>query len=226
MSRSCRGFADLEAAARHDAELREQRSRPCCSCSGCDPMIVGWQRRLTGYSGLRTHVSRRATYGRACERIVVGTAQEHAFAHPTKKRTNEEDHEQTLPQTSARQRRRHRRIANPCRRRHAGAAGQCRQGAAQLADEPPHQMRRYAAGASTGQHRSLKLAYAVAIGGTSANETCRRRWRKMAHLSVDQWGVVYKIDGRSGGMGIVWRMDRGRRSCRCRTAAPRCGATC
>jgi hypothetical protein len=31
---------------------------------------------------------------------------------------------------------------------------------------------------------------------------------------VDQWGVVYKIDGRSGDMGrIVWRMDPGRRNC-------------
>ena len=27
---------------------------------------------------------------------------------------------------------------------------------------------------------------------------------------MDQWGVVYKIDGRSGDMGrIVWRMDPG-----------------
>src|SRR6267154_476634 len=58
--------------------------------------------------------------------------------------------------------------------------------------------------------KSLKLAYAVALGGTSANENLQAT--PLAEdgflYIVDQWGVVYKIDGRSGTMGrIVWRMD-------------------
>ncbi len=60
--------------------------------------------------------------------------------------------------------------------------------------------------------KSLKLAYAVAIGGTSANENLQATplvEDGFIYL-VDQWGVVYKIDGRSGDMGrIVWRMDPG-----------------
>jgi len=60
-------------------------------------------------------------------------------------------------------------------------------------------------------------------GGTSAKREPAvdpaRRGRLL--YVVDQWGVLYKIDARSGDMGrIVWRMDPARRSCRCRTAAP------
>src|SRR5215471_8297485 len=60
--------------------------------------------------------------------------------------------------------------------------------------------------------RSLKLAFAVAIGGTSGNENL------VATPLVDDgfmyvtdaWGVVYKIDVRSGRQGdIVWKMDPG-----------------
>jgi alcohol dehydrogenase (cytochrome c) len=61
-----------------------------------------------------------------------------------------------------------------------------------------------------GNVKSLKLAYAVAIGGTSANENLEATpLAEDGYLYVvDQWGVVYKIDGRSGDMGrIVWRMD-------------------
>jgi alcohol dehydrogenase (cytochrome c) len=59
---------------------------------------------------------------------------------------------------------------------------------------------------------NLKLAYAVAIGGTSANENLQST--PLAEdgflYVVDQWGVLYKIDGRSGDAGrIVWRMDPG-----------------
>jgi len=60
--------------------------------------------------------------------------------------------------------------------------------------------------------KSLKLAYAVAIGGTSANENLESTpLAEDGYLYVvDQWGVVYKIDGRSGDVGrIVWRMDPG-----------------
>jgi alcohol dehydrogenase (cytochrome c) len=60
--------------------------------------------------------------------------------------------------------------------------------------------------------KNLKLAYAVAIGGTSANENLQATpLAEDGYLYVvDQWGVVYKIDGRSGDMGrIVWRMDPG-----------------
>ena len=60
--------------------------------------------------------------------------------------------------------------------------------------------------------KGLKLAYAVAIGGTSANENLEST--PLAEdgflYVVDQWGVLYKIDGRSGDVGrIVWRMDPG-----------------
>jgi alcohol dehydrogenase (cytochrome c) len=60
--------------------------------------------------------------------------------------------------------------------------------------------------------KGLKLAYAVAIGGTSANENLESTpLAEDGYLYVvDQWGVVYKIDGRSGDAGrIVWRMDPG-----------------
>src|SRR5215831_14318497 len=60
--------------------------------------------------------------------------------------------------------------------------------------------------------KNLKLAFAVAIGGTSANENLQAT--PLAEdgflYVVDQWGVLYKIDARSGDMGrIVWRMDPG-----------------
>ena len=60
--------------------------------------------------------------------------------------------------------------------------------------------------------KDLKLAYAVAIGGTAANENLEST--PLAEdgflYVVDQWGVLYKIDGRSGEAGrIVWRMDPG-----------------
>jgi alcohol dehydrogenase (cytochrome c) len=63
-----------------------------------------------------------------------------------------------------------------------------------------------------GNVKDLKLAYAVAIGGTSANENLEAT--PLAEdgflYVVDQWGVLYKIDGRSGKAGrIVWRMDPG-----------------
>src|SRR3954471_6218427 len=60
--------------------------------------------------------------------------------------------------------------------------------------------------------KNLKLAYAVALGGTSTNENLQATpLAEDGYLYVvDLWGVVYKIDGRSGDMGrIVWRMDPG-----------------
>jgi alcohol dehydrogenase (cytochrome c) len=60
--------------------------------------------------------------------------------------------------------------------------------------------------------KDLRLAYAVAIGGTSANENLEST--PLAEdgflYIVDQWGVLYKIDGCTGDSGrIVWRMDPG-----------------
>jgi alcohol dehydrogenase (cytochrome c) len=63
-----------------------------------------------------------------------------------------------------------------------------------------------------GNVKSLKIAYAVAIGGTSANENLEATpLAEDGFLYItDQWGVLYKIDGRSGDAGrIVWRMDPG-----------------
>src|SRR5208283_4909 len=50
--------------------------------------------------------------------------------------------------------------------------------------------------------KSLKLAYAVAIGGTSANENLQATpLAEDGYLYVvDQWGVLYKIDARTGDM--------------------------
>src|SRR5215468_3478459 len=58
--------------------------------------------------------------------------------------------------------------------------------------------------------KGLKLAYAVPLGGGAGNE-----WVQATPLVedgflyiTDSWGVLYKIDARSGQVGrIVWRMD-------------------
>jgi alcohol dehydrogenase (cytochrome c) len=60
--------------------------------------------------------------------------------------------------------------------------------------------------------KALKLVYALAIGGTAANESLQST--PLAEdgflYIVDQWGVVYKVDVRSGDLArIVWRMDPG-----------------
>jgi alcohol dehydrogenase (cytochrome c) len=60
--------------------------------------------------------------------------------------------------------------------------------------------------------KSLKLAYAVALGGTAVNENLEATpLAEDGFLYVtDQWGVLYKIDARSGDLGrIMWRMDPG-----------------
>ena len=60
--------------------------------------------------------------------------------------------------------------------------------------------------------KNLKLAFAVALGGTSANENLQATplVEDGFMYIVDLWGVVYKIDVRSGDSGrIVWRMDPG-----------------
>src|SRR6266571_1238990 len=61
-----------------------------------------------------------------------------------------------------------------------------------------------------GNVKGLKLAYAVALGGSAGNE-----FNEATPLVedgfiyiTDSWGVLYKIDGTSGDAGrIVWRMD-------------------
>src|ERR1700704_535469 len=58
--------------------------------------------------------------------------------------------------------------------------------------------------------KNLKLAYAVAIGGTAINENLQATplVEDGFMYVVDLWGIVYKIDVRSGDAGrIVWRMD-------------------
>src|SRR3981081_3821683 len=57
---------------------------------------------------------------------------------------------------------------------------------------------------------NLKLAYAVAIGGTAIGENLQATplVEDGFMYIVDLWGIVYKIDVRSGEAGrIVWRMD-------------------
>jgi len=58
--------------------------------------------------------------------------------------------------------------------------------------------------------KNLKLAYSVALGGTSINENLQATplVEDGFMYIVDLWGIVYKIDVRSGEAGrIVWRMD-------------------
>jgi alcohol dehydrogenase (cytochrome c) len=58
--------------------------------------------------------------------------------------------------------------------------------------------------------KDLKLAYAVAIGGTAIGENLQATplVEDGFMYVVDLWGIVYKIDVRSGDAGrIVWRMD-------------------
>src|SRR5713101_3846871 len=58
--------------------------------------------------------------------------------------------------------------------------------------------------------KSLKLAYAVPLGGSAGNEfTNATPLAEDGFLYVtDSWGVLYKIDTTSGDVGrIVWRMD-------------------
>jgi alcohol dehydrogenase (cytochrome c) len=58
--------------------------------------------------------------------------------------------------------------------------------------------------------KNLKMVYAVALGGTAANENLQATpLAEDGFLYItDQWSVLYKIDARSGDVGrIVWRMD-------------------
>jgi alcohol dehydrogenase (cytochrome c) len=60
--------------------------------------------------------------------------------------------------------------------------------------------------------KGLHLAYAVALGGSAANENIEATplVEDGFLYIVDQWAIVYKIDVRSGDSGrIVWRMDPG-----------------
>jgi alcohol dehydrogenase (cytochrome c) len=60
--------------------------------------------------------------------------------------------------------------------------------------------------------KNLKLAFAVPLGGTSGNEYVEATpLVEDGFLYItDVWGVVYKIDVRSGTMGrVMWKMDPG-----------------
>jgi len=60
--------------------------------------------------------------------------------------------------------------------------------------------------------KNLKLAFAIAIGGTSGNENLEATplVDDGFMYMTDAWGVVYKIDVRSGTSGrVIWKMDPG-----------------
>src|SRR5215204_6978278 len=60
--------------------------------------------------------------------------------------------------------------------------------------------------------KNLKFAFSVAIGGNAGNENLLATplVDDGFMYMVDAWGVVYKIDLRSGAMGrILWKMDPG-----------------
>ena len=80
---------------------------------------------------------------------------------------------------------------------------------------------------NSGNVKSLKLAYAVALGGTGLNENLEAT--PLAEdgflYVVDQWGILYKIDARAGDAGrIIWRMIPSRRRRRTPTAVRHSGA--
>ncbi len=61
-----------------------------------------------------------------------------------------------------------------------------------------------------GNAKNLKLLFAVPLGGKSANESIEATplVEDGFLYMVDSWGIVYKIDVRSGTVGkIVWKMD-------------------
>src|SRR6266568_346294 len=63
---------------------------------------------------------------------------------------------------------------------------------------------------NTSNVKNLRLAFAVALGGTSGNENlvATPLVEDGFMYMADAWGVVYKIDVRSGTRGnIVWKMD-------------------
>ncbi len=63
-----------------------------------------------------------------------------------------------------------------------------------------------------GNAGKLKMAFAVAIGGSAGNEnlTATPLVDDGFLFVTDAWGVLYKIDARSGVAGpIVWKMDPG-----------------
>jgi len=75
--------------------------------------------------------------------------------------------------------------------------------------------------------KTMRLEFAVALGGKSAADSLEATplVDDGFMYMVDSWGVVYKIDVRSGTAGtIMWKMDPELAN-QDRTAAPRCGAT-
>ena len=65
--------------------------------------------------------------------------------------------------------------------------------------------------------KNLKLAFAVPLGGSSGNENLEATPLVDDGFMyiTDGWGVVYKIDVRSGTAGrIVWKMDPGQAEAR------------
>jgi alcohol dehydrogenase (cytochrome c) len=63
---------------------------------------------------------------------------------------------------------------------------------------------------NTSNVNGLKLAYAVALGGSAGNEFIQATaLAEDGFLYItDSWGVLYKIDATSGTVGrIIWRMD-------------------
>jgi glucose dehydrogenase len=76
--------------------------------------------------------------------------------------------------------------------------------------------------------KNLKLAYAVAIGGTAVNENLQSTpLAEDGFLYLPTNGVC---STRSTGVQVIWAASSGawtpaRRRCRWQTAAPRCGAT-
>ena len=62
---------------------------------------------------------------------------------------------------------------------------------------------------NTSNVKGMRLAYAVALGGSAANENIQATTLAEDGFlyTVDQWSILYKIDVRSGEAGRIWRFN-------------------
>src|SRR3977135_1347702 len=211
MSRSCRGSAQSPSAG-----IRIRRSygkcatRPCCSCSGFRETGL-WVGK--GASSRRAH----ACHSPRGNQLRVGAR---AFAHLRSRYKQDQSRRRTAMTRNIRTLLLAGAAALAAVPRVAPAvtpdrlANPDKEPQNWLMNHRSYDAQRYSPldKIDKANVKNLKLAYAVAIGGTSANENLQSTplVEDGYMYIVDQWGIVYKIDVRSGDMGrIVWRMDPG-----------------
>src|SRR5713101_2155684 len=209
MSRSCRGSARFPSAGTSSRRsCGSSATRPCCSCSGCKLVrdCRNSCRELGAHPPLEGEVGTRDTDGDQIKRGVRSTHQNQSRRKPMTNRIRKfllagVAAMAACPAIAA--------DVTPDRLANADKEPQN-----WLMNHRTYDAQRYSPldKINKATIKDLKLAYAVAIGGTSPNENLQAT--PLAEdgflYVVDQWGVLYKIDARSGDLGrIVWRMDPG-----------------